>query len=55
MRSMKGLVIRRDVLVEQALLDPVGEALGVKLALQLAVALAIELRHGISPKGGIPG
>ena len=43
----EGAIIGRDVFVEQALLDPVGKALGIKLALQLAVAFAIKLGHGI--------
>ena len=45
----EGPVVRRDVFVEQALLDAVGEPFGIELALQLAVAFAIELRHGIPP------
>ena len=35
------------MLVKQALLDPVGETHGVKFALQLAVAFAVELGHHI--------
>jgi hypothetical protein len=39
-------IIRSDVLTQQPLLDAVCKPLRIKLPLQLAMAVAVELRHG---------
>ncbi|HET7283021.1 MAG TPA: hypothetical protein VFI67_11965 [Sphingomicrobium sp.] len=42
-------IVAGEVIANQPLLDAVGEALGIELALQLPVAAAVEVRHRGNP------